>query len=86
MRASACAHVAFSDYTTALATFVASPTTTNKATVLQYRLGLPDEVSSDGGTVKLPKIDELTRTLDAVIADSAASDRRRFIRAGVRHG
>lgn len=77
--------MALSDYTTALATFTSSPTESNKATVLQYRLGLPDEVAADGGTVKLPKIADLIASLDAVLAGSSSSDVRRLVRVGLTH-
>lgn len=77
--------MALSDYTTALATFAGAPTEANKATVLQYRLGLPDEVSSDGGVVKLPKIADLLAALDAAIAGASSTDNRRLIRVGLTH-
>ncbi len=77
--------MAYSDYTTALAAFHASPSDTTKRAVMTARAALP-VVSADGAAVSLPTLSELEATLEGALAASRRSDRRRFIRTQVSHG
>lgn len=64
-------------YQSSLNTFLASPTVANKAAVLIQRAALPDVVVGEGGTVTLPNASTLESILEAAIAATQQSTKRR---------